>query len=213
MSLRFRICLAAWIAVLVLTGSRSNAQDLELLPMDEPLTEQSDVAAPTAPADIDQSPPEEGLKDDFAEVEPVAAPAPAPADDGIMLKPMPEPVHDTNWVISVQPALKLSDVEHPQGAEYRRLYKSIPYNNAEFRANPTYRHDATMELLTGNARHQTIVRHGAPETVIQQPASTGGGIYNPSRFGYLRPALRLNYYRHFPSLNPYLNAGNLSGAF
>ncbi|MFN9720064.1 MAG: hypothetical protein ACK58L_15305 [Planctomycetota bacterium] len=44
-------------------------------------------------------------------------------------------------------------------SEYQRVYNSIPFNRAEYNVNPSYRHDATMEILTGTARHQTIVQH------------------------------------------------------
>ena len=72
-----------------------------------------------------------------------------------------------------------------------------------------------MEILTGNARHQTIVKHNynSPQPTIIPGGSSYSGPYNPARYGYLRPALRLNYYRHFPSLNPYINIWNYSGAF
>lgn len=39
-----------------------------------------------------------------------------------------------------------------KAASYRELFESIPFSRAEFAANPSYRHDAVMELLTGNAR-------------------------------------------------------------
>ena len=37
-------------------------------------------------------------------------------------------------------------------AAYRRIYRSIPFSRSLHDVNPGYRHDATMELLTGNAR-------------------------------------------------------------
>ncbi len=43
--------------------------------------------------------------------------------------------------------------------EYRRVYDSIPFSRGEYKANPNYRHDSAMEILTGNSRHQTIVQH------------------------------------------------------
>ena len=96
---------------------------------------------------------------------------------------------------------------------YTEVYNSIPFNRAEYNRNPTYRHDSTMEILTGNSRTQTIVRHGRPDTIVNSGGRRGPALVNPAQFGYLRPALRLNYYRFFPSLNPYLNIWNLSGAF
>jgi len=102
-------------------------------------------------------------------------------------------------------------------ADYVRIYKSIPFNRAEYNANPTYRHDSTMEILTGNARHQTIVRHGTPKQT-QRPATSYAGSGWPGMPGYLpgvfvRPGARLNYYRHFPSLNPYWSVWNPNGVY
>ena len=37
-------------------------------------------------------------------------------------------------------------------AAYRRIYRSIPFSRSLHDVNPGYRHDATMELLTGKSR-------------------------------------------------------------
>ncbi|MEZ6123324.1 MAG: hypothetical protein R3C49_09140 [Planctomycetaceae bacterium] len=143
-------------------------------------------------------------------------------------------VDDGEWVMDIRPAAKAvtsaaaPPIAIPQtapsatcegcgrlqasAADYARIYASIPFNRAEYNANPTYRHDATMEILTGNARHQTIVRHDSRPAAVAAPARQAIG-FNPYAYGYLRPALRLNYYRYFPSLNPYVNIWNLSGAY
>ena len=63
-------------------------------------------------------------------------------------------------------------------AEYERIYKSIPFSRAEFRVNPGYRHDSAMEILTGNARHQTIVRHNHEH---KQPVRPNPAPARPSR--------------------------------
>lgn len=120
------------------------------------------------------------------------------------------------WTISIVPAAKASSPTQalPQAAaDYKRVYDSIPFSRAQFNANPNYRHDSTMEILTGNARHQTIVRHDTTPRVTVQSARPAFGVGNPYQYGYLRPALRLNYYKHFPSLNPYVNVWNYSGAY
>jgi hypothetical protein len=49
-------------------------------------------------------------------------------------------------------------------ASYQQIYRSIPFNRALYNVNPTYRHDATMELLTGSARTQTINLQGQSQT-------------------------------------------------
>jgi hypothetical protein len=78
-------------------------------------------------------------------------------------------------------------------AEYQRIYRSIPFNRSEYRVNPGYRHDATMELLTGNARHQTIVRH---EHKHAQPVRRVPPAARPSRI--LTPVSGWSYFPGLP---------------
>lgn len=56
--------------------------------------------------------------------------------------------------------------------EYHRVFRGIPFSRTQYRINPGYRHDSTMEILTGNPRTQTIVQPRAPVTSarIPQPA-------------------------------------------
>lgn len=61
--------------------------------------------------------------------------------------------HAMSGIAYVSPAAKADS------AEYRRIYNSVPFSRAEYKANPNYRHDSTMEILTGNARHQTVINH------------------------------------------------------
>ena len=76
--------------------------------------------------------------------------------------------HAMYGMVYVSPAAKADS------AEYRRIYNSIPFSRAEYKANPNYRHDSTMEILTGNARHQTVINHNfehkEPVKRIPQPA-------------------------------------------
>ncbi len=81
--------------------------------------------------------------------------------------------------------------------EYRRIYQSLPFNRAEYNANPSYRHDSTMELLTGNARHQTIVRcNNTPDV---QPRPRQQTFLLPSRYNQRRRGL--NHYYTVPYWN------------
>ena len=76
--------------------------------------------------------------------------------------------HAMSGIVYVSPAAKADS------AEYRRVYNSVPFSRAEYKANPNYRHDSTMEILTGNARHQTVINHNfehkEPVKRIPQPA-------------------------------------------
>ncbi len=182
MSLRFRICLIVWLAVVVLTALTGKVQ----------------------------------AQDTVIEVTPVPA------------------VSDADWAIEISPALKLSSVKPVEVQQqmivadetgqplcgnamanadrYTKIYESIPFNRAEYAVNPSYRHDSTMEILTGNARHQTILRHNTGMRPATAPASGAQQTVIP--YGFVRPSLRLNYYRHFPSLNPYYNMfWNYSGIY
>lgn len=205
MSRRFKICLIVWIAVVAASAlsKQANAQGLEIGTTAAP----APIAVPNAPLVVNPDAPA------------VLTPEAVPAGE---IQTVQE-----EWVINIQPALKIDPAAFANVVEgtqcencerrgpvvdpalYAKVYASIPFNRAEYRANPTYRHDATMEILTGNARHKTVVHHGTRPTV-QQPAPTYPAIY-PATF--IRPGIRLNYYRYFPSLSPYLSWWNFNGVF
>ena len=173
MSLRFRVCLVAWITVVAVTACSqwASADSFAVTPDWTMEITSAQKAVPLAAA---------------SEVAVEAVPA---NSDGC-------------------------GTLRVDSADYVRIYKSIPFNRAEYNANPTYRHDSTMEILTGNARHQTIVRHGTPKQVQRSTTPyVGAGLpgYYPDYF--IRPGVRLKYYRHFPSLNPYCSIGNPNGVF
>ena len=98
---------------------------------------------------------------------------------------------------------------HPKHtSEYRRILRSIPFSRVEFDANPSYRHDAAMEILTGNARPQKIVVSAPPPTppaapyplnlpVMRHYFDTTRGPYSRYQhlFGY-QGGYRPKYYRY-----------------
>lgn len=188
MSRRFRICLAVWAAVLVfsiITGDL-NAQDAAAVAVPD-----TQLPAPTVVT--------------------------------------PQHIPDDEWVMEITPARKVTlppvigqsvpavdgNGEQPCGQaginplDYSKIYESIPFNRAEWLANPSYRHDSAMEILTGNKRHLTVVRHGSPERVVAPARPAAPQVVVPYGYGigagWIRPSIGLNYYRHFPSLNPYRN--------
>ena len=61
----------------------------------------------------------------------------------------------------------------PQTAMYREVYDSIPFSRAEYNANPSYRHDATMEFLFNQLRPTVIHR----TTNINDHIDDGYGWY------------------------------------
>jgi len=128
-------------------------------------------------------------------------------------KPVPAELNHEEWIMEIQPAVKLSAIPSVpvdgrsavagektvfDPSAYARIYNAIPFNRAEYDVNPNYRHDSTMEILTGNARHQTIVQHnfehkqpvkripapGLPSRILT-PFSSSGLLFGlPFGFGY-----------------------------
>ncbi len=61
------------------------------------------------------------------------------------------------------------------GLTYDEVYDSIPYHRDEVRANPGYRHDATMEVLFGEMRPTTNVRYIPQQGQIPSYSRPYGG--------------------------------------
>lgn len=72
---------------------------------------------------------------------------------------------------------------------YRAIYNAIPFNRAEYVANPAYRHDATMELLTGQPRPTA----GYTGRITQPREYTGYRPYIPSKSDYYRYRYPVGY--------------------
>lgn len=88
------------------------------------------------------------------------APTDAASDiaTGRAIAKSPEP-----WTIQILPA----PGTHPQDARsYESIYQSIPYRRSEYLANPSYRHDATLEILFGAQRPTVIHKHDTPQRVV-----------------------------------------------
>jgi hypothetical protein len=86
-----------------------------------------------------------------------------------------------------------SDIEQ-LGRRYAEAYRAVPFNRAEYDANPSYRHEAAMEFVFGQMRPTTIVKQmGPPQT--DEPA------YNPYR-PYLPSTGDLYPWRTWPLRNP-----------
>lgn len=86
------------------------------------------------------------------------------------------------------------------GRSYQEVYESIPYRRSEYLANPSYRHDATMEVLFGQMRPTTIVRNDTPQRIENTaPPITRPYLSTPSDYyAYPRP------YNVFPGFYPFL---------
>ena len=178
MSVRFRICLAAWMATVV-CAALSEASRGE----DHQVTD--DWSITISPA--------RGLPP----AAPAAGPADAPAPNGTAADqesavPGGAP-GDQAAVAGRHPVVSSDDL----GETYRRIYEAIPFNRAEYNVNPSYRHDATMEILTGHPRHRTIVTHSTRTGPAVRPRPSVPVL--PYR--YNNPSRGLNYYFYFPYWN------------
>lgn len=118
----------------------------------------------------------------------------------IMDAPLTIPADDTTNEVAPAPeapAVAVPFAAGTSGDEYRRIYRSIQFNRAAYNANPSYRHDSTMEIMTGNARHQTIVQH--KKLPVVQPRMRQRTHLLPSRYNQRRRGL--NHYYTVPYWN------------
>lgn len=132
-------------------------------------------------------------------------PAPAADPDPLPMPPAPAPQKDqlseSAPVVDQTEYHAISDMgiaivpnyrQPTRGDEYRRIYGSIPFSRAEYLANPSYRHDSTMELMTG---------------VPRQSALSGG--YTP-RIAGETPRSPLFLYNRYGGIGPYYGSGGVS---
>ena len=141
---------------------------------------------------------------------PAVQPAPQPSAD---LPPMPaEPVAPReleqtsataqlgasvthfpaeDWTVTISP--RQPSTATINGRRYSEVYASIPYSEAEYLANPGYRHEATMEVMFGHLRPKTTVSEYQPRTV-PKPYYTP---YKPYRYS------QTELQRWYPSSAPF----------
>ncbi|MDX1967381.1 MAG: hypothetical protein SFV23_09435 [Planctomycetaceae bacterium] len=121
--------------------------------------------------------------------EAVVAAEPAAATAADDLPPTPAAPTDSETApCAVTPAEALGRVNL-----YREVYDSIPFSRAEYDANPSYRHDATMEFLFGQMR-PTEIQRGTTKVEVElnsPPVAFDPLIYN--RYG-----VRRHYYPFYP---------------
>ena len=97
-------------------------------------------------------------------IRPLGQEVQAPAT--VQQQALPMPVEE-EWEVQIIPG---PSRKKPliNGLSYEEVYNSIPYRQAEYYANPSYRHDATMEILFGQLRPTTIVRNQSPERIVNE---------------------------------------------
>jgi hypothetical protein len=79
----------------------------------------------------------------------------------------------------------------------REIYNTIPFDRVEYDANPSYRHEAAMEMLFGKMRptvvhrsHTTIDVHTPPVPPMAMPYSPYG--FNSYFFPFFSPGYRVH---------------------
>lgn len=92
---------------------------------------------------------------------------------------------------------------------YREIYESIPFNRTEYEANPSYRHEATIELLLGEPRPKVVLR--GPRWI----GPAGPAFNHVSPYEALSPYIRVGRYGPFQvydfSRGPYSRYQGLFG--
>lgn len=110
-----------------------------------------------------------------ADAEP-AVPAPVAADSVATVPAVSRETHfaDENWTVTITPRPGVT----VNGRRYADVYNSVPFSQAEYLANPGYRHEATMEILFNQLRPKTVVSHYEPQTIPSPPFT----LYQPYRY-------------------------------
>ena len=172
----FRICFrVSLIVALLLIAGKSWAEDVQVLDKDgKPWTIRI-VPAGTA---------------DDSNATPIPPP---PAAGAARQQTVSDP--DDNHGVLIIPDQSTPNIN---GMTYRQVYDSIPFNRAEYLANPGYRHEATMEILFGQLRPTTIVKEHQPQVI----ENVQYGPYQPYRFA------NWDYYQTSTLLRPRLYRDN-----
>jgi|GEM_PF-4600573 len=103
---------------------------------------------------------------------PAQPPQPQPAPPASQAIPQPAAsavssaasttISDEDWQITFLPA----QTGTPNPKSYESVYQSIPFRRAEYLANPSYRHDATMEFMFGQMRPTVVNKNDTPQRVV-----------------------------------------------
>lgn len=141
---------------------------------------------------------------------PLAPPAPAPANAVALVPGDPESTPaefpaaqpmsggsvtrfvDDDWTVTITP--RVPKGAQVNGMRYEEVYRSIPYQKAEYLANPGYRHEATLEVMFGQLRPKTVVSQYEPQTVPTPEFN----LYWPYRYSQTEL-----YWSWRPQLTPY----------
>lgn len=174
------------IVTLIALASQAKAGDVTVRNDDgTPWTIRISPAIPAPPA-----PSEAALPAPAPESTEVAINPAIPAATSVVTQPVPQ---SNDFGIQIIPAVPRNVAVN--GQTYDDVYRAIPYSLTEYLANPSYRHDAAMEVLFGALRPTTVHRE-LPAQVAEQPEWTPYRPYLNAQWDYFQtaPLLRPRYY-------------------
>lgn len=124
-----------------------------------------------------------------------ATPAPTPQPNPVPPAPQPSTSVAADDLPVITPRVCDIQTETPvlpaQVQQYREIYAAIPYNHVEYLANPSYRHDATMEFIFNQMR-PTVIQRGTTN-VYHYDMNDGYGYGYPfSRYYPFNYGLRIH---------------------
>lgn len=125
------------------------------------------------------------------------APAPTPQPNPVPPAPQPSTVAADDLPVITPRACDLereTPVLPAQVQQYREIYAAIPYNHVEYLANPSYRHDATMEFIFNQMR-PTVIQRGTTNVYhydMNDGYGYGYGGYPFSRYYPFNYGLRIH---------------------
>lgn len=64
-------------------------------------------------------------------------------------------------------------------SDYIRAYDAVPFNRTEYDANPSYRHDAAIELLTGKLRKRVTINKSYTSPDVPEFSPESGSFLYP----------------------------------
>ena len=117
---------------------------------------------------------------------------PAPAKTTPVPKAKPKQAEAS--VTTEQPCLT------PGCSNYDVTYRSIPFRRSEYLANPSYRHEATMEIMFGQLRPTVIQKLNLPRysNSFPEPVPYGRSYRRAYNFRYQGRKLAPYYNRYSP---------------
>ncbi len=83
-----------------------------------------------------------------------------------------KPLSGGEWKIQITPRKKV-DL-----SSYEKIFNAIPYRRSEYLANPSYRHDTTVEVMFGEMRSTVVHRQDSPQRVVNPRPR----VYDPHIF-------------------------------